>query len=80
MIFGIVESLVLKAKADHALTLHAAATGQAPLPKKSRRYRCECEKFRKKARKAVKGIEEDVRELLGLSKVGPRFSSSSLCD
>ncbi|KAJ3549405.1 hypothetical protein NM688_g5178 [Phlebia brevispora] len=69
LIFGIMESITLKLKAEHATTLHSLATGKIKPPRgRNRLGRCDCNKFRRKARKAVRAIERDVRELLGVSE------------
>ncbi len=70
LILGIIESLVLKAKADSAATLQSAAIGHHSELRRTRRAaRCDCQTLRRKARKAVGTVTLDVRELFGISEV-----------
>ena len=71
LILAIVESIVLRMKAEQASTLQSIASGRVKRsPKlKSRRQGCECDKFRRKALKAVRTTEQDSRELLQITPV-----------
>ncbi|GJE86300.1 hypothetical protein PsYK624_023800 [Phanerochaete sordida] len=66
LILGIVESIVFKRKTEAAVRAKFAPESAL---KRKRGLKCECDRLRLKASKAVKGVEEDVREVLGVSKV-----------
>ena len=68
LILGVVESLVLTMKAEAAENLKLHATGRAPRTKR-RQAECTCAKLQKRARKAVRYVEQDLRELLDVPQV-----------
>ena len=66
LVLGIVESIVYKKKTDSAIK--AKLIPERAL-KRKRGVSCECKMLKQKAFKAVKNVEQDVRELLGVSQV-----------
>ncbi|KAI0685184.1 hypothetical protein BC835DRAFT_1385682 [Cytidiella melzeri] len=67
LVLGVAESLVLTMKADMAEKLKKLARGLAPRTRR-REAECTCAKLQKRARKAVKNIELDICELLGVQE------------
>ena len=63
---GIVESIVYRRKTDVAVK--AKLVPEAAL-KRRRGMKCDCERLKQRALKSVKGIEQDIRELFGVSQV-----------
>lgn len=73
LIFGIVDTLILKARVDST----------APLQNRTERWRsrrgarCDCAQMRKAAQKKVKDVECDIREVLGVKTVRSLISFSA---
>jgi hypothetical protein len=63
LVLGVMESLVLTMKAESADKLRLLASGKAQRTKR-REAECTCAKLQKRARKAMKNVELDVRDLL----------------
>lgn len=73
LILGLVESLVLRSRMEYVATLQSIATGRSKRSQRMRREKCECAKFRRKAHKLLGAVEEDLRQLLGVSVVRLSF-------
>ncbi|KAI0088236.1 hypothetical protein BDY19DRAFT_891544, partial [Irpex rosettiformis] len=78
LILGTVESLVLTMKAEAADILKLHATGRAPRTKR-REAECTCASLKKRARKAVKYVERDMRDLLDVPEVRLLISGWLCC-
>ena len=66
LIIGIVESIVYKKKTEAAIKARYAPDAAT---KRRRGMKCECEKLRTKAFKAVRLVEEDIQEILNITRV-----------
>ena len=71
VILGAIESLVITMKGEESDKMRSLANGTAPRTKR-REAACNCAKLQKKARKAMKNVELDMRELLNVSEVSTR--------
>lgn len=68
LIQGGIESLVITMKSEEAETMRSLANGTAPRTKR-RGGACNCNKLQRKARKAIRNVELDMRELLNSPEV-----------
>ncbi|EKM56708.1 uncharacterized protein PHACADRAFT_93145, partial [Phanerochaete carnosa HHB-10118-sp] len=66
LVLGVVESIVFKRKTDAAIRAKFAPESAL---KRRRGLKCECDRLRAKAYKAVQNVEEDIREVFGVSEV-----------
>lgn len=70
LVFGLIASVTFKKKTEQAVALHPVASGQTqPKSSMSGSWDCNCKKLKKRAEKAVKEVETDIRELLEVSLV-----------
>ena len=72
LVLGIVESIVYKKKTEAAFKSKYSTDAAS---KRRRGLKCECEKMKARAVKAVVGIEQDIRDVLGVSEVSTPISS-----
>lgn len=69
LVLGIVESIIFKKKTETAMKAKFAPESAL---KRKRGTKCDCARLRVRASKAVRDVEQDIRELFGLSQVSQR--------